>query len=109
MKHWFTAAALAAFLMPSIAVAQAVCGERQKFIETLAKQHQEAPTSIGMTSNGQIIEVLTSAKGSWSIIITSPQGKTCLVATGDAWEDMEGVAMGESSRPITPYFPEADL
>ncbi len=77
--------------------AQAVCGERAKFIETLAKQHQEAPTSIGMTSNGQIIEVLTSAKGTWSILITSPQGKTCLVATGDAWESMERVAMGPNA------------
>ncbi|MEE8119569.1 MAG: hypothetical protein V3T39_08440 [Gammaproteobacteria bacterium] len=84
------AAALGVYLfLPSLVAAQAVCGERQRFIDTLRKQHQEAPTSIGMTSNGQIIEVLTSAKGTWSIIITSPGGKTCLVATGDSWEAVE--------------------
>ena len=92
-----TLAAFVFVLSVTSANAQAVCGERAKFIETLAKQHQEQPTSIGMTSNGQIIEVLTSAKGSWSIIITSPQGKTCLVATGEAWETVERIAMGPSA------------
>lgn len=90
-------ALLSMFITAQKANAQAVCGERAKFIETLAKQHQEAPTSIGMTSNGQIIEVLTSAKGSWSIIITSPQGKTCLVATGDAWESLERIIAGPNA------------
>ena len=101
MKTLITVALGVYLILPPIAWAQAVCGERAKFIETLARQYQEAPTAIGMTSNGQIIEVLTSAKGTWSIIITSPKGKTCLVASGDAWEIMERV-MG------TPVAPKVD-
>ncbi len=79
----------------SAANAQMICGERAKFIDHLAKAHKEAPSSIGMTSSGQVIEVLTSAKGSWSIIITQPNGKSCLVATGEAWEAVkQQVALG---------------
>ena len=40
--------------------------------------------------NGKLVEVLTNASGeTWSIIITSPQGVSCLVATGEGWRKLE--------------------
>ncbi len=74
--------------------AQGVCGDRAKFMAALAKKHQEAPTSIGVTSSGQMIEVLTSANGSWTILVTSPNGVSCIVAAGEAWESIERIALG---------------
>jgi hypothetical protein len=35
-----------------------------------------------------VIEIFTSASGSWTIVVTRPDGQTCLVASGQAWEDI---------------------
>ena len=77
--------------------AQAICGERAKFLDHLRKNHKEAPSSIGITSTGQILEVLTSETGTWTIILTHPNGLTCMVASGEAWEPIKRVALGPSA------------
>ena len=79
------------------ASAQTACGERAKFLSNLAKTHKEAPTSIGVTSAGQVVEVLTSAGGSWTIIVTAANGRTCVVAAGEAWESITRAALGPSA------------
>jgi len=78
---------------PTTASAQTLCGERANFLKHLGQNHKEAPTAMGLTSTGKIIEVLTSEDGSWTIIITDPDGNSCLVAAGEAWEAMERVAL----------------
>ena len=87
-----TLAATAAFAVPA-ASAQSLCGERQNFISHLGKSHSEATTAMGLTSSGKIIEVLTSEKGTWTIIVTNPDGKSCLIAAGEDWEAVERLAM----------------
>ncbi|MDP7547755.1 MAG: hypothetical protein QGF20_10715 [Alphaproteobacteria bacterium] len=42
-----------------------------------------------MSSNGTVVEVLASESGSWTIILTKPNGASCVVATGQAWETIE--------------------
>jgi len=75
------------------ASAQALCGDRTNFLKHLGKSYKESPTAMGLTSNGKVIEVLTSDKGSWTIIVTNPEGKSCVVAAGEAWESIERLAM----------------
>ena len=82
-----------AFVAPSVS-AQTVCGERAEFLKYLGTKHNEAPTAMGMTRSGQLIEVLSSRKGSFTIIVTNPQGRSCMVAAGDAWEAVKTVALG---------------
>lgn len=79
------------------AAAQTICGERGDFLTQLSKRHGETPSSIGLSSSGQVLEVLTSKEGTWTILMTSPQGKTCLVAAGEAWENLPKVAMGPAA------------
>lgn len=80
-------------LVASSASAQTLCGERQNFISHLGKNHKEATTAMGLTSSGKVIEVLTSEKGSWTIIVTNPDGRSCLVAAGEEWEAVKRIAM----------------
>ncbi len=75
----------------------AVCGERGKFLTHLGKNHQESPSAMGVTASGRVIEVLTSNDGTWTIIMTHPNGLTCMVAAGQAWEDVEQVALGPAT------------
>ena len=91
-----TLASSVALLAPS-ASAQTLCGERQNFISHLGKNHHEATTAMGLTSSGKVIEVLTSEKGSWTIIVTNPDGRSCLIAAGEDWEAIERIAMAPNA------------
>jgi hypothetical protein len=41
-----------------------------------------------MLGNGNIVELFTSEKGSWTLLLTLPTGVSCLIAAGDNWEFM---------------------
>ncbi len=78
---------LSMFAFP--ALAQMVCGERDKFLRHLGKNFSEAPVAIGLVSDCTILEVLASIEGKWTILITNPKGLTCFVTSGEAWENIE--------------------
>ena len=85
--RWF-GAALSSLLVVSMTSASAEdrCSERTRVLEFLAENYQEAPISRGIANNGGLIEVLTSRDGStWTILITMPDGQTCMVAAGSDW------------------------
>jgi predicted alpha/beta-hydrolase family hydrolase len=97
-KIAWTAAALvaAAFALgPSGAMAQAQrpmqaqqqqCDERTKVLGHLATKYQEAPVAIGVTSSGGLVEVLSTGDGNtWTIIVSNPNGVSCLLAAGEGW------------------------
>jgi hypothetical protein len=93
-----TTAALAAVLGITIstsATAQTMCNKRDTFLDSLKEGYSEAPVAMGLVSNGSVLEVLASKKGSWTIIVTMPNGTSCVVASGDAWEDIERVALAD--------------
>jgi hypothetical protein len=70
------------------------CYDRAKIIQGLEGKFAEKPTSMGLARNGTLIEVLTSAKGSWTIISTQPSGHSCLVAAGEQWVNVPVKAPG---------------
>ncbi len=82
------ALAAAFFTLPSQARADMTCGKRTEVIGALDKGYAEKPVSMGLASNGDMIEVFASQTGSWTMIMTKPGGKTCLVASGEHWQDI---------------------
>jgi hypothetical protein len=77
------------------ASAQTLCSARSNFLKHLGASHAEAPSAMGLTSSGKVVEILTSEKGTWTIIVTNPDGVSCVVAAGDAWENVERIALHE--------------
>ncbi len=69
----------------SLAHAQSVCHQRTKFVTELGQKFLEAPVAYGLASTGQVIEVLASGTGSWTMIITSTDGTSCALAAGESW------------------------
>jgi hypothetical protein len=56
-------------------------------IDRLASAYGETRQSIGLGANNQVVEVFASAEtGTWTITVTNPNGLTCLVASGQAYE-----------------------
>lgn len=74
--------------MPSAAQAQMVCDDRGTVVSTLDKGYSEKPVSMGLSSNGAVVEVFVSETGTFTIIMTRPSGLSCLVAAGENWEDL---------------------
>ncbi len=78
----------------AMAQAQPQCNERDNVLKLLAKKYQETPIAAGVTNTGGLVEVLTDIKsGTWTIIVTTPQGMSCLVAAGEGWRNMEQIAL----------------
>ncbi len=71
-------------LLPTFAIA-APCAERAKFLAYFDEKFDESPVSMGLMTDGRVIEVLTSEQGSWTIIVTKASGESCGLASGDAW------------------------
>ena len=70
------------------ALAQPVCGSHQSISDSLKKSYTEAPVPMGLTASGGIIEVFASQEGTWTIVITQPNGTSCLIAVGLDWENL---------------------
>ncbi len=69
---------------------EALCAERDAVLSALAKEYGEAPVAIGVIGSGGLVEVLSSGvNGTWTIILTSPQGLSCLIVSGEGWRPIE--------------------
>ncbi len=66
------------------------CGNRELVIERLSTKYGESRQSIGMAPKGRVVEVFASLEtGTWTITITMPNGITCLVASGQSFENLD--------------------
>lgn len=87
MRFIFTLLLVAIFLAPT-AEAQPICGPHKMISENLKKKFTETPKSMGVTNSGSIVEVYLSPKGSWTLVMTQPNGMSCLIAAGQDWETL---------------------
>ncbi len=66
--------------------AQAACLDRQDAISKLQNRYGEKLSARGLASNGKaMIELLTSRNGSWTMLITTTDGRTCIFGSGNDW------------------------
>jgi hypothetical protein len=63
-----------------------LCDQRASIIGHMAEKYREAPVAIGVTSTGSNVEVLTTGDSTtWTIIVSNPNGTSCLIAAGEGW------------------------
>lgn len=71
------------------------CGNRDEMISHLSGKYSEETVAMGLAANGAVVEVLSSESGtSFTIVYTTPQGLTCLMAAGDNWEFISAKSNG---------------
>ncbi len=89
---------VAAVLGTTPAEAQQVpCAPRDIVVERLKSGYGESPAGLGIQSSGQLIEVWAApGTGTWTVLMSRPDGNTCVVASGTDWQhlDPDKVAMG---------------
>jgi len=97
MKYLMAFLALALIgLASSTAAAQAeiLCGQRAGVVESLQQKFSEQPVSMGLANNGAMIEVFASHTGTFTIMMTQPNGLSCLIAAGENWENLKTALSG---------------
>jgi hypothetical protein len=72
---------------PVVIPADAVCARRDALLTALAHRYREQPKALGLSSSGVVIELMTSGEGkTWTLLLTQPDGTSCIIATGEAWQ-----------------------
>jgi hypothetical protein len=68
------------------AQAQRVCLPRDDMLAGLAKRYNEAPMAGAVTYDGNLIELVSTPDGlTWTLIITTPDKRSCIVSNGESW------------------------
>lgn len=85
-------------LMGQMASAQQNCAPRDAVVERLNDSFGEAVQSRGLAANGQaIVETWANTEsGSWTVTVTNTQGVTCLVASGEMFENVYEEVKGDA-------------
>ncbi len=65
------------------------CGNRDSIHKRLGDKYSEAPVIRALSGAGNLVEMLASPGGSWTMIVTQPGGPTCIVSTGDMWQPLQ--------------------
>lgn len=66
--------------------AQQICADRLGILRHLERNHGESPVGAGLTEGGSVVELLTGDNGTWTLIVSNPDGTSCLLATGENWQ-----------------------
>ena len=85
--------ALCSVTLPSETVGQETqqipCYNAGDLAKLLNKKYGEQPVSIGLQSNGNLLQVYYSkTNNTWTMVTTTPGGPSCVVASGSNWENL---------------------
>jgi len=82
--------AISTFLVSTLATQAQIrkCGERASMIKVLIEKYKEKPRALGLSAKNKIaMEIYASDKGSWTVMMTTTNGMTCIMAAGHSWQE----------------------
>lgn len=82
-------------LMPTEADARALCKPRAEIVKILGRKFGEVQRSFGLQNDKRVLELYASPTGSWTALLTLPSGRSCVVASGEAWTVLPEPPVGE--------------
>ena len=86
---------LACGLIAFEAQAQPACMSHGKMVDLLSGRYSEQRVSVGLETSGRLIELFATADGeTWTMVMTTPNGVTCVIAAGLEWQDVEPKGKG---------------
>ena len=67
------------------------CLPHEETITQLQQYHGETAKGRGLGNRGQsVMKLFTSETGSWTILVTHTNGRSCITASGENWTPTEG-------------------
>ncbi|PRY22619.1 hypothetical protein CLV78_106160 [Aliiruegeria haliotis] len=62
------------------------CAPRDHVVERLQTTFKETQLGLGLQTNTRLVEIWSSdATGTWTILLTEPNGMSCIMASGGNW------------------------
>ena len=62
------------------------CAPRETLVAALAQDFQERMDWAGLSNAGTLVELYLSKRGTWTLIVSTADGVSCIVAAGDYWD-----------------------
>ena len=73
----------------------AACQSRDSLAKLLEERFTETPVAAGLEAGGRLVELFASAdSASWTMVMTTPAGESCVMAVGEHWMDRKQPAIG---------------
>lgn len=69
------------------AKAAPICGPHDKIAAALGERFKESRKALGLAGQAAVVEFYLSLKGTWTITATDTAGNSCIIASGEAWQD----------------------
>ncbi len=76
------------FVSSSALAVGGACGDRDYFLDSLEEKYEEVVRYRAITGSGALVEFTVAPDGGWSMLVTFPNGTTCMTAEGTDWQDM---------------------
>ena len=84
--------------IPASHAANLACASHVDVVNKLSQGYAEQPVALGLAANGSLIEVFSATDGqTWTLVMTRPDGLSCILASGHAWETVTKLAADEFS------------
>ena len=72
---------------------QTACLAHDKLTQMLDGRYAEKPVAFGLEASGRLFEVFAAEDGAtWTMVITTPEGASCVVAVGEEWQTPQQLA-----------------
>ncbi len=86
MRRLITAVTTAAVFMPLAGHAQQFCAERADITNRLKTGYGESYAGGGLRNSESVFEIwMSEEKGTWTILMTMANGRSCVMASGTNW------------------------
>lgn len=86
---------MVAFLFVPVAEA-AQCGKADQVIAFLGKKYAEKVVGMGLVGTKGFMQLFVADAGTWTVLLTTPEGISCIIAAGDSYDAMDGF------KPVAP-------
>ncbi|MDJ0947198.1 MAG: hypothetical protein QNJ30_27430 [Kiloniellales bacterium] len=104
---WLLAAAL---LLPGIANGQDSCMGRDEAITWLETRFGERAIGRGFADDGRVMfEVFVGPKGTWTLLVSTPEGPSCIIADGFDWQQLTPRPEGAAAKAARPSLQAGPL
>lgn len=71
------------------------CASRPDLVRWLGRNFGETPVARGLEANGNLLELFSEVQGAtWTVVLTTPAGFSCIVSEGKALEVLRSAAPG---------------
>jgi len=81
---------------PSQSQALRRCLPHGDIVKQLQDKYGEQVIGLGLAGEGrQVIEVLVSEAGTWTVLVTQTNGLSCIASAGDNWTETAPINLAE--------------